>query len=59
MVAVDMMYLSSNKLASQDTFGPNGATDTIMAAVTEGDFCIGLERLHEFGHLVAYAHSDH
>jgi hypothetical protein len=38
MVAVDMMYLSSNKLASQDTFGPNGATDTIMASVTQGDF---------------------
>jgi hypothetical protein len=38
MIAVDMMYLSSNKLASQDTFGPSGATDTIMAAVTEGDF---------------------
>ena len=38
MVAVDMMYLSSNKLASQDTFGPSGATDTIMAAVTEGDY---------------------
>jgi hypothetical protein len=38
MVAVDMMYLSSNKLASQDTFGPAGATDTIMAAVTTGDF---------------------
>ncbi len=33
-----MMYLSSNKLASQDTFGLNGATDTIMAAVTQGDF---------------------
>ena len=38
MVSCDMMYLSSNKLASQDTFGPNGATDTIMAAVTQGDF---------------------
>ena len=38
MVAVDMMYLSSTKLASQDTFGPSGATDTIMAAVTEGDY---------------------
>jgi len=38
MVAVDMMYLTSNKLASQDTFGPGGSTDTIMAAVTEGDF---------------------
>ncbi len=38
MVAVDMMNLSSNKIASQDTFGPNGATDTIMAAVAEGDF---------------------
>ncbi len=37
MVAVDMMYLTSNKLASQDTFGPGGSTDTIMAAVTEGD----------------------
>ena len=38
MVAVDMMYLTSNKLSSQDTFGPGGSTDTIMAAVTEGDF---------------------
>jgi hypothetical protein len=25
MVAVDMMYLTSNKLASQDTFGPGGS----------------------------------
>ena len=38
MLAVDMMYLSCNKLASQDTFGPSGATDTIVAAVTQGDF---------------------
>ena len=38
VVAVDMMYLSSNKLASQDTFGPSGATDTITAAITTGDF---------------------
>jgi hypothetical protein len=38
MIAVDMLYLSSNKLASQDTFGPAGATDTIMAAITTGDF---------------------
>ncbi len=36
MVAVGMMYVSSKKHASQDTFGPNGATDAIMAAVTEG-----------------------
>jgi len=38
MIAVDMMYLTSNKLSNQDTFGPGGSTDTIMAAVTEGDF---------------------
>ena len=38
MVAVDMMYLSSNKLASQDTFGPSGATDTLCSAATIGDF---------------------
>jgi hypothetical protein len=38
VVAVDMMHLSSNKLASQVTFGPDGATDTMMAAVMEGDF---------------------
>lgn len=43
MVAVDMMYLSSNKLASQDTFGPSGATDTIMAAVCDGDFASVLQ----------------
>ena len=38
MVAVDMMYLSCAKLASQDTFGPSGSTDTICQAVTQGDF---------------------
>ena len=43
MVAVDMMYLTSNKLASQDTFGPSGAKDTIMAAVCDGDFASVLQ----------------
>lgn len=38
MVAVDVMYLSSQKLSSQDTFGPGGAQDTVMAAVTTTDF---------------------
>jgi hypothetical protein len=38
MVAVDMMYLSSTKLASQDTFGPSGSTDTLCSAATIGDF---------------------
>jgi hypothetical protein len=38
MIAVDMLYLTSNKLSNQDTFGPGGSTDTIMAAVTSGDF---------------------
>ena len=36
--AEDMFYLTSTKLASQDTFGPNGSTNALMCGVPNGDF---------------------
>ena len=36
--AVDVMFLTSSRLSNQDTFGPNGSTDTIMTAVPTSDF---------------------
>lgn len=36
--AVDMMYLCSVRLGSQDTFGPSGSTDTLMCAIPNQDF---------------------
>jgi hypothetical protein len=36
--AVDMMYLCSVRMGSQDTYGPAGATDTIMCAIPNQDF---------------------
>ena len=38
MVSLDMFYLSSSKLSNPDTFGPQGASDTLMASVTSTDF---------------------
>ena len=38
VIAIDTFYLTSQKLASQDTFGPNGATDTILLAPVTSDF---------------------
>ena len=38
MVSLDMFYLSSSKLANPDTFGPQGASSTLMASVTSTDF---------------------
>ena len=36
--AVDMMYLCSVRLGSQDTYGPSGSTDTLMCAIPNQDF---------------------
>ena len=36
--AVDIMYLTSTRLSSADTLGPNGSVDTLMAAVPQSDF---------------------
>jgi hypothetical protein len=36
--AVDIMYLTSTRLSSADTLGPNGSVDTIMMAVPQSDF---------------------
>jgi len=38
VIAIDTFYLTSQKLACQDTFGPGGATDTIMMAPVTSDF---------------------
>ena len=35
---IDMMYLSSPQFATLDTFGPQGANDTLMAAVVTSPF---------------------
>jgi hypothetical protein len=34
----DMLYLCSTRLGDQDTFGPGGATDTLMCLVPNTDF---------------------
>jgi hypothetical protein len=38
MQRFDMLYLCSNRLGDQDTFGPNGATDTLMCLAPTSDF---------------------
>jgi hypothetical protein len=38
VIAVDQFYLTSQKLSNQDTFGPNGSTDTLMVAPVTSDF---------------------
>ena len=38
MVAVDLVYIASSKLSTNDTFGPQGSCDTLAAMVTNNDF---------------------
>ena len=38
MVAVDLIYIASSKLSTNDTFGPSGASDTLACLVTSTDF---------------------
>lgn len=43
VIAVDTFYLTSQQLSNQDTFGPAGATDTIMMAPVTTDFASVLQ----------------
>ncbi len=44
MVSLDMFYLSSSKLSNPETFGPQGASDTLMAAITSTDFATVMDK---------------
>ena len=44
MVSLDMFYLSSSKLSNPDTFGPQGSSDCLMAAITSTDFATVMDK---------------